>query len=227
MEKDCIALFIYANPQQTLVAAKNLISDELKDLEANADTVISSSGWLEVHLEGEDAEFALNFLKSKYGSPTKKPEPEIVYNGYIKSVEGEELLIDIGKVMRMPVQNLKSLGTGNAKQIAARFGLIQHFPVKVRLSKDGKTLEFADETIDLLWKWKKSPMDRVIANSSTRSKIKSAIKKTGHGRDIFGVEKLGLLENVIVCKEGTDGPGIVAEIGPLLKSEMGVIRGTH
>jgi len=45
------------------------------------------------------------------------------------------------------------------------------------------------------------------------------------GRDIYEIERLGLLEHAIVCREKTDGPGIVAEIGPYLKSEMGVVIG--
>lgn len=227
MEKGCLGIFVYSNPQQALISAKNLLSADLENLEANLEVNVNKSGWLEVRIGGEDAEFALNFLKTKYGFPAKKVESGIVYSGYIKSIEDDKILVDIGRTMNIPGSNLKPLGQGNAKQVSTRFGLIPYFPVKVQLSKHDNTLEFANETIEMLWKWKKSPMDRVIINSSTRSKIKAAIKKTGHGRDILGVEKLGLLENVVVCKEGTDGPGIVAEIGPLLKSEMGVIRGTH
>jgi hypothetical protein len=225
MVRDCLGLFIYAKPEQSVISAKNLLSADLEDLDVSVEVRISSSGWLEVRLGGEDAEFGLNFLKEKYGSPTKKPDTGIVYSGYLKSIKEEYLLIDIGREMKIPAINLTPLGTGNARQIATRFGLIPHFPVKVQLSKESHTLEFAAETIELLWKWKKSPLDRVIVNSSTRSKIKAAIRKKGHGKDILGVEKLGLLENIIVCKKGTDGPGIVASIGPLLKSEMGVIKG--
>ncbi|MDK2892271.1 DUF2110 family protein [Methanohalophilus sp.] len=226
MEKACLSIFVYTNFQQSLISAKRFLSAELEDLEASLEVDVDKSGWLEVRIDGEDAKFALNFLKTKYGSPAKKAEAGIVYNGYIKSVEEDKILVDIGKIMSIPRKNLKNLGTGNAKQVATRFGLIPYFPVKVQLAKEGNILEFAAETVDMLWKWKKSPMDRVVINSSTRSKIKAAIKKTGHGRDILGVEKLGLFENVVVCKEGTDGPGIVAEIGPLLNSDMGVIRGT-
>ncbi len=227
MEKESLGIFIYANREQSLESAKRMLTVDLKDLEATVEVDVASSGWLEVLLEGDDTEFGLNFLKSKYGSPSKRTKPDTIYGGYIKSVEEEYIVVDIGRNMKIPVENLINFGAGNAKQIATRFGLIPHFPIKVQLSKDEKTLEFANETVELLWKWKKSPLDRVIVNSSTRSKIKAAIKKTGHGRDILGVEIIGLLENVIVCKEGTDGPGIVAAIGPLLKSDMGVIKGNR
>ena len=75
------------------------------------------------------------------------------------------------------------------------------------------------------WKWKKASTDRVTVNGATRSEIKYSIKKTGHSRDIYGIERLGLLEHDIVCRENTDGPGIVASIGPFLHSEIGVVIG--
>ncbi len=75
------------------------------------------------------------------------------------------------------------------------------------------------------WKWKKASTDRVTVNGATRSEIKYSIKKTGHSRDIYGIERLGLLEHAIVCRENTDGPGIVASIGPFLHSEIGVVIG--
>jgi hypothetical protein len=78
--------------------------------------------------------------------------------------------------------------------------------------------------LDTLWGWKKSGYDHVTANSVTRSELKAAIKKTGHARDIFGIERLGLMEHLITCRQGTDGPGIVAAIGRHVKGELGVIR---
>jgi hypothetical protein len=33
------------------------------------------------------------------------------------------------------------------------------------------------------------------------------------------------MEHAIVCREDTDGPGIVAEIGKLLISDLGVVVG--
>lgn len=82
------------------------------------------------------------------------------------------------------------------------------------------------EQEDVWWTWKKSISDRVIVNSVTRSQLKAAIKKTGHERDIYGIERIGLMEHAVVCRENTDGPGIVSEIGPLLDADIGVIIGS-
>ena len=100
-------------------------------------------------------------------------------------------------------------------------------PVEIEVFEANKKIKarFTKKQLDLWWSWKKASTDRVIVNAATRSEIKSAIKKTGHGRDIYEIERLGLLEHAIVCRENTDGPGIVAAIGPRLKSEMGVVIG--
>jgi len=100
-------------------------------------------------------------------------------------------------------------------------------PVEIEVFEANRKVKarFTKKQLDLWWGWKKAATDRVTVNGATRSEIKSAIKKTGHGRDIYEIERLGLLEHAIVCREKTDGPGIVAAIGHRLKSEMGVIIG--
>ena len=135
--------------------------------------------------------------------------------------------MNVGVPVRIESEELKALGNGKAKQLASRFGLIPHLPVEVEIIEANKKIKgrFTKNQLDIWWNWKKAGTDRVIINGATRSEIKSAIKKTGHGRDIYEIEKLGLLEHAIVCREKTDGPGIVAAIGPRLKSEIGVVIG--
>jgi hypothetical protein len=53
------------------------------------------------------------------------------------------------------------------------------------------------------------------------------LKRSGHIRDIYAIERLGILEHSIVCKHGTDAPGLIPIIGPLLESELGCVRGDH
>jgi hypothetical protein len=99
-------------------------------------------------------------------------------------------------------------------------------PVKVEIlnTNAGEQVRFTGQQADKLWEWKKASTDRIIVNSVTRSQLKSVLKKTGHSRDIYGTERLGIMEHCVICRETTDGPGIVAEIGPKLNADMGVIR---
>jgi hypothetical protein len=42
------------------------------------------------------------------------------------------------------------------------------------------------------------------------------LRKTRHERDIVKIEYLGFLEHSVVCKIGTQAPGLIAALGPLL-----------
>lgn len=218
---------IYGNRERAIRSLKALINNDLKDLEVECEISVSPEGWAELKLEGEDEEVSLNFLNTTYGSPVKKAEAGKLYKGFVRAVEKDAILVDIGCPVKIGAQGLKSLGGGTPEQIASRFGIIPFLPVEVVILENKTEVvgRFSKELLDRFWAWKKSGTDRVIVNSATRSELKSAIKKTRHGRDIYEIERLGLLEHAVVCRETTDGPGIVAAIGPLLKSQIGVVIG--
>lgn len=206
---------------------KTLVENELKDLEIKVEISITPEKWAEFSLEGEDEEVSANFLISRYGTPAVKAEVGRVYRGFLQAFGEDAFLVNIGIPVRIETEELKTLGSGKPAQIASRFGLIPHLPVEIEVFESNKKVKirFTKKQLDLWWSWKKASTDRVTVNAATRSEIKSAIKKTGHGRDIYEIERLGLLEHSIVCRENTDGPGIVAAIGPRLKSEIGVVIG--
>ncbi|MEA1984433.1 MAG: DUF2110 family protein [Euryarchaeota archaeon] len=228
MRETVLCIKAYSNPGSVIASIRTTIGNELKDLDVLFDLSITKNKWVQVNIEGDDEEFAANFLINKYGSPTTEPQVGTHYRGYIISINDKGIAVDIGITLLIPTESLKPLGAGDSHQIASRFGMIPHIPVLVEIVEHGdKTLvRFTKKQIDLWWDWKRSGTDRVIVNSVTRSKLKVAIKKTGHGKDIYGIDRLGVMENAIICREGTDGPGIVAHIGPLLKSDIGVIIGS-
>jgi hypothetical protein len=206
---------------------KILVENELKDLEVKVDISITSENWAEFSLEGEDEEVSASLLVSRYGTPAVKAEPGKRYIGFLQAFGEDSFLINIGIPVRVETEELKALGSGKPKQLASRFGLIPHLPVEIEVFEANNKIKarFTKKQLDIWWNWKKASTDRVTVNAATRSEIKSAIKRTGHGRDVYEIERLGLLEHAIVCRENTDGPGIVAAIGPRLQSEMGVIIG--
>jgi hypothetical protein len=229
METAILTIKIYGNVERALSSASFMLENELKDLDAKAEVSLGPDGWLQVAATGDDGEFAINFLKEKFGTPVTYVDDKAVYRGFISSIDEDGITVDIGITLKIKSSELSVLGAGTSPQIASRFGLIPHLPVYIRVLKqeDGTFASFTKKQVDLFWSWKKLPTDRLTVNSVTRSELKSAIKKKGHGRDIYGIERLGLLENLVVCREKTDGPGIVAEIGPLLNAEIGVIKGTR
>lgn len=206
---------------------KTLVENELKDLEVKVGISITPENWAEFTLEDEDEEISANLLTTRYGTPAENIEPRRIYIGFLQAFKEDAFLVNIGVPVRIEIEELKALGSGKPKQLASRFGLIPHLPAEIEIIESNQTLKarFTKKQLDVWWNWKKAATDKVTVNGATRSEIKSAIKKTGHGRDIYEIERLGLLEHVIVCREKTDGPGIVAAIGHRLKSEMGVVIG--
>ncbi|HJH31080.1 MAG TPA: DUF2110 family protein [Methanosarcinaceae archaeon] len=225
MESIILHLNIYDSHDRAVRSIESVIANDIKDIDASTEIHATSDGRVQVDITGEDDEFCANYLLGKYGSPIKKAEVGETYKGYIHSIGEDGIVVDIGIKVNITPDGLKPLGTGEVKQIALRFGIIPHLPVSIEIVKvDGDTkVCFTKKQVDLWWKWKKSGTDRVIANAVTRSELKAAIKKTGHARDIYGIERMGIMEHAIVCREKTDGPGIVADIGPLLRSDLGVI----
>lgn len=228
MKKITLCIRIYGNEKKTIDTISATIANELKELSVKALITVSGGGWAVVEVEGEDEEFATNLLIKEYGTPTSEPVEGTVCRGYIDSIEEDRIIVDIGTKINIMHESMKNLGTGSAKQIASRFGMIKYLPVEIEIMRIKPQMQgkFSKDQADTWWQWKKAGYDRVTANAITRSELKAAVKKTGHARDIYGIERLGIMEHAIVCRETTDGPGIVAAIGRFIPSELGVIIGS-
>lgn len=85
--------------------------------------------------------------------------------------------------------------------------------------QEGIQVQLADRERDRLYGWTRGP-GRVNVNSATRAEVRATVNRAGHARDIVTVERLGLLEQSIVCGEDTDPPGLLASIGDYLPAEL-------
>ncbi len=64
--------------------------------------------------------------------------------------------------------------------------------------------------------WERYPFDRVVVLGSTINSVHRAIERTGLAKDIVRVERLSLASTILICKLGTQAPGVISEIGPHL-----------
>lgn len=213
-------------PEENAVRSFKAFTDaEFKGLDVSCGVTVQNKRF-RVSLDGEDAEVCENLLYKEFGKPAVKKDidPDAEYKGFIQKINPDQIAVNIGFELTVTSESLEQLGAGSAGQIAARFGMIPYLPVTVRVLPEG-TAVFTKEQIDQWWSWKKTSTDRIFVNGATRSQVKAALQRKGHGRDVYGVEKIGLTECVIVCKEKTDGPGIVSSIGRVLPVQMGVLLG--
>jgi hypothetical protein len=201
--------------RRALDGLESIVADLLGDLTVEVDIGLRHDAFPTVTVEGEDAVAARNLLGEEFGEIRPDREPGDTAVGTLESWDDEGVVLDAGEEVRVPADEL-GLGPGTPAQVRQRFGLVQHLPVEFVA---GDPPRLSDATRDRLFEWTRGN-GRVNVNSATRSQVRATVNRAGHAEDIVTVERLGLLEQSVVCAEGTDPPGLLADIGPHLKSEL-------
>jgi hypothetical protein len=193
------------------------VENTLDELDVSFEVGIRDDEFPSVTVEGEDAAVARNLLAEEWGEIAPQRREGSVCWGTLDGWDDEALTLDagFGDRVRIPSSEL-GLGTGTANQVRTRFGLVQHLPMRF---VPGDQPRLADAEQDRLYEWTRGT-GRVNVNSATRAEVRATVNRAGHAQDIVTVERLGLLEQSIVCREGTDPPGLLSSIGEYLPSEL-------
>ena len=105
------------------------------------------------------------------------------------------------------------------REILVENGLVDDFPVLALVTGvEGEkiSLELSDRTRELLWSWRRFPFDRVLASGVTTEEAERVVRSLGLGFDVIRIQPLSLFFQCLVCKIGTDAPGVIAKIGQRL-----------
>lgn len=108
------------------------------------------------------------------------------------------------------------------KEIIDIFCLHDDFPISVRLTEldlEGNKIwgEPSDGQLELSEDWFSTYLDRVIVLGAHSEQVMLALRRSGIQRDIAKVEELGFLEHSLLCKLGTDAPGVIKALGHFLR----------
>jgi hypothetical protein len=201
--------------ERALDSLASLVENDVGDLSVTVDIGLREDGFPAVTVEGEDATAARNVLRERWGEITPHLEPGQKAVGTLESWDDDGFVLDAGREVRIPRAEL-GLGPGDPGQIRTRFGLVQHVPLRFVA---GDPPRLADGERDRLYEWTRGT-GRVNVNSATRAEVRATVNRAGHAEDIVTVERLGLLEQSIVCREGTDPPGLLASIGEYVPAEL-------
>ncbi|WP_128475700.1 DUF2110 family protein [Halorussus pelagicus] len=205
--------------ERSLDALRSLVANEIEDLDVEYTVGVRHDDFAVVTIEGNDEVVARNLLREEYGEVTPDFEDGETYVGTLEGWDEDGFVLDAGEDIRVPADEL-GLGQGTPIQIVERFGLVQHTPLRfVYADPDSGTHRLADEERDRLYEWTRGS-GRVNVNSATRGEVRATVNRAGHARDIVTVERLGLLEQSIICKDETDPPGLLAAIGTYLPAEI-------
>jgi len=218
-------------------AFQETLNELFKGLKVKAQICgVAPRGWLQIDVSGEDQKFALNYLKKTFGSCPEKLENLTKFStlqGRIISPEKTrtELHVDIGVFTPKPVDAVISLQNLQAQllegkkvslqKITELFSLTENFPLTVKLCKvdlENGTLTalLSEQQISTFSWWIETFLDRLLVFGAPLSTVKAAVRKAGYARNVVTVESLGLLEQAILCKLGTQAAGLIPKIGRIL-----------
>ena len=193
----------------------SIISNDIGQLNVSYDISFTPQHFPEITMQGEDEVAATSILIETWGEILPPVKNGSEYIGTLSSWDDQGFLLDSLEPVHIPANNL-GLGPGTPSQIRQRFGLVQHMPLTFI---QGDPASLSTKELDRLYGWRRG-LGRVNVNSATKSEVRATVNKSGHAKDIVSVERVGLLEQSIICSAGTDPPGILAAIGPYLPSEM-------
>ena len=205
----------HARARQSLEA---ILRDQLGELTIEYEVGIRRDGFPSVTLEGEDAIAAHNLLAAEWGELPGHLEDGETYRGILTDWSDEGFTVAVGEPVLIEADEL-DLGAGSPEQIATRFGLVRNLPVEIEY---GETPTLSAAELDRLYGWQRGP-GRVNANSITRGQLRATLNRAGHAEDVQTIERLGLLEQSVILEEGTDPPGIIANIGPYVPGELAAV----
>lgn len=195
-----------------------ILDDQLGGLSVDTEVGVRRDGFVSVTLEGADAVAARNLLDEAWGTIPGRLEPGETYRGVLEGWTDDGFVVDVGEEVVLPAEHL-GLGPGTPEQVATRFGLVSKLPVSIVYGDPSMPSETER---DRLFEWRRGP-GRVTANGTTRGQLRATINRAGHADDIHTIERLGLLEQSIVCDEDTDPPGLLAAIGPYVSGDLACV----
>ncbi|MFX1595440.1 MAG: DUF2110 family protein [Promethearchaeota archaeon] len=197
----------------------------------------------EITINGPEEVFIFNLLKNEIGTVIDFKDVKV-------NKEYRGSLVDVGKVgfglyvdcailnPRADVLvNLHSLrkdlcnnNERSLKEIIDAYDLIDNFPMYVKVTNidlvNNKLQgELTPRSLNFFKKILDENIEGVFLSGETKGQFKKVITKKGHFRDIITIKRYGFLENMALLKEGTDAPGIIAEIGSELRNcKLSAIR---
>jgi hypothetical protein len=193
-----------------------LVDNAIGSLDVEWEVGVRHDDFVSVTITGDDAVAARNALGEAWGTIGTGFENGETYVGTLESWDEEGIVLDAGERIRISTDEL-GLGPGSPSQVRDRFGLVQHLPLQFTA---GEPPRLADAERDRLFAWARGDNGRLNVNSATRGEVRATANRAGHARDIITVERLGLLEQSVVCAEGTDPPGLLASVGEYLPAEL-------
>ena len=197
--------------------------------------------WIQLEVSGEDETAALNLLDHEVGlasvSLDKLKRFSVLHGKVVFSGKSEkELYVDLGVFSPTTCDAILSgkrlcaqLADGKKlplQKLVELFCLYDNMPLEVKIvqgveeANSNVEAGLSEAQFSLFSGWVRCRFDRLIILGSLFSDVERAVKFSRHSRDIIKIESLGVLEQLVLCKLGTDAVGLIPKLGRYLKSAV-------
>jgi hypothetical protein len=216
----------------SIEGAEKFLKKILGDLDCSLTSLsVVENGWLRVQASGRDERVAVRLLERECGlAPISVVNVKrfstflgrVIFSGRSRT----EAFVDIGAFSPKPVFAKIPLRTLQGQLVDGRklalqrieemFVLLDNLPLEVRVVRvdvEAFEAELTERQVGIFGRWACERLDRLIVSGVPIGGVKRAIERARLEGDVLGVESLGLLEHVVVCKLGTDAVGLVPRLG--------------
>lgn len=201
----------------------------------------TNRGWIQTEVSGEDETATLHFIDREIGlAPISMDKLKkfsvirgrVVFSGKSKN----ELYVDVGVFSPetydavVPLQTLQAQLADGMKlplqRLIGLFCLYDNLPLKVKIAssvdaqKKLVEAELSEAQLSQITYWIRSRLDRLLVLGASFSDVEQAVRVSRHFRDVVKIESLGLLEQAVLCKLGTDAAGLIPKLGHLLPNAI-------
>ena len=221
--------------KQLLDTVKSEVTSMIDELDVRlARFGTDKRGHLSLGFDGQDSEFAINFLVKKYGKSIRfenLKEGAILPGTFLEVGKvGYGLYVDIAAIstkrvdVLLPLHRIRDQVSIRKpmRVIANSMLFVDDLPVDVKITnvdyREKKIEgELAETTLIRFEEWMQDDHERLLVFGSSQEMIEIALRKTRHLEDIYEFEELGAFEHSLRCKRSTRASGIVAAIGPKMR----------
>ena len=201
-------------------------------LDVSVQLVVTGNGFVNAEVQGSDSEFFVELIKREMGlAPRNLSEIEVDDNfkAFVNGINAkrQSIEVEIGPVST----NVKSEITREAliaqlcdgkaipvDKVTQTYCIQEGTPILVRIksiNSERRRIEawISDDQVARFEQWRRERTHRIIAVGGSHDKLREVIRLSKADRDIIQIEELSFTTNSLVCKLGTDAPGIIAKIG--------------
>jgi len=219
--------------QQWKPALEATLHELSSGLEVAAQIVgTTGNGFVMIEVHGSDAEVFTELIRRKLRlAPSDLSQVEVHANfkAYATKIDlkRQSIEVEIGPLstrFRSEITRealIAQLCDGKeipVDKIARTYCIQEGVPVLVRITSiDPERRSIgtwvSDDQTSRYEEWRRQRFQRIIAVGGFQNELREAMRISRVERDVIAVEELALTAHSLVCKLGTDAPGIIAKIG--------------